>query len=253
MTPRSTLAALFLTSLLAADAHAAGLNLRWTDCLSDAGQANRNFLCNSNTGSDVLIGAFVLPAAANGVSGFVATLDLASAGATVPAWWQFFNAGACRQASGIVTGVIPLTSTHCVDYAQGQETNALAQYNVGVPGANDAEFIVTSALPLPAVQDLVAGPEYYGFTVVIRHEKTVGFGACAGCTIPACLNLKSLQFTTTAGPFPFAFTVSGPTQPGSDIVTWQGGAGVPALPGGACAGATPTRNSTWGEVKAIYR
>ena len=35
--------------------------------------------------------------------------------------------------------------------------------------------------------------------------------------------------------------------PGGNFVTWQGGGGT------NCPAATPTRNSTWGSVKSLYR
>src|SRR5262249_20809347 len=132
-------------------------------------------------------------------------------------------------------------------------TTAFVRSQLGVPGPSDLELAAASALPVAGVQDLVAGQEYFGISVLISHQKTVGAGSCAGCATAACINLRSLQFTTVTGPFPYALTLSGATVPGSDAVTWQGGAGVPALPGGACAGATPTRNGTWGGVKSLYR
>ncbi|MEY4374897.1 MAG: hypothetical protein RL760_1064, partial [Candidatus Eisenbacteria bacterium] len=44
-----------------------------------------------------------------------------------------------------------------------------------------------------------------------------------------------------------------PTAPGSNVVTWQGGAGVSSTLGGGCPAAVPTRNSSWTGVKSLYR
>jgi hypothetical protein len=42
-------------------------------------------------------------------------------------------------------------------------------------------------------------------------------------------------------------TVSGPIE--RDYVTYQAGGGL----GGQCPGVTPTKSSTWGSVKSLYR
>lgn len=252
MTLPRLLSILLLCSLPVATAHAAGLNARWSDCLGDAGTANRSFACTSNVGTDILVGSFVLPAAISDVSGFRATLEVAFASATVPAWWQFLNAGSCRQTSGTITGTQPATSVTCVDYAQALAVTTFGTFTSAVPGPNDIRFTVVSALPPTGLQNLVAGPEYFAFTFNVNHQKTVGVGACDGCSVAACINLKTLEVFAGSSST-LALTLSGGTVPGSDSPTWQGGAGVPALPSGACAGPVPTRNSTWNGVKALYR
>src|SRR5262245_53830443 len=76
-----------------------GVGLRWNDCIGDAGAANKAFACTSNTGSQTMVGTFELSADLLTTSGEEVVIDLASAGATLPLWWGFKNAGTCRQGS----------------------------------------------------------------------------------------------------------------------------------------------------------
>ena len=84
------------------------------------------------------------------------------------------------------------------------------------------------------------------FKLNILKGKTTGSppAGCPGCLQPACIVLNSIKLARPAG------------APGGDVtlanaavsshVTWQGG-----TPN--CPGATPTQNTSWGQVKALYR
>jgi len=250
MVTQRTLLALLL-ALVASTAHAAGVALRWNACFGDGGASNRDFACNTNNGSENLLATFILPAAVSNVQGSIATLELASAAPTVPAWWQFINAGTCRQFSIVTTQNPPAGAVACTSWDSGQGVIGIGSYVIGSPAANDVTIVAPLAVAVSNRVDLVPGSEYITARFVILHTKTVGFGSCDGCEVPACVLLKSVDVGTATGT---AITLTAPAN-GTDanVVTWQGGGGVPALPGGACAGATPTRNATWGEVKAIYR
>jgi hypothetical protein len=65
---------------------------------------------------------------------------------------------------------------------------------------------------------------------------------CTGCGIPACLTVAKIDIIQLA-PLPIITQTAAATR---KHITWQGG-----TPG--CTGATPTRNRTWGAIKAIYR
>ena len=86
---------------------------------------------------------------------------------------------------------------------------------------------------------LFAATEYYSFTLRINHSKTVGTGACGGCSTPIYIMLAQVNVTTPtladnrllAGPLDGAV---------SDLVSWN------ALP-------VPVRASSWGAVKSLYR
>src|SRR5690349_1796199 len=57
---RALLLALPALLAVASAAHAAGVSLRWNDCYGDGGVQNKNFACDTNAGSQTLVGSFTL-------------------------------------------------------------------------------------------------------------------------------------------------------------------------------------------------
>ena len=219
-----------------------GVNLRWNACFGDAGAFNKNFACNTNAGSNLLVGSFVLGQPVAQMSGSDITIDLASASSPLPTWWAFKNAGTCRQAS--LQTSTPSATANCLNWAGGNEIVVQGSYTIGFNGPATARLVLVSAAPLP-YPSVLANAEYFSFNLAINNAKTVGTGACAGCIVPVCLRLASIKITT---PTPATDVVlSGPTN-GTDshFVTWQNGAA-------SCLAATSTRTRTWGAVKSLYR
>jgi len=236
--------------LLAASAtlaSAAGLNLRWNQCFSDGGVQNRTLACTVNSpGNIFLIGGAVLDADLSEVSGAEIVVDLQSASSPLPAWWQFKNVGACRQNSLSIANWG--TGQNCFDWSSGQATPAVAAYQLGLHGnANEARILAITAVPNTALATLFGGFESVIMSLGINQLATVGTGSCAGCLDPVCLVFNSCNITTSGNLNNILLT--GGATPGSDFATWQGG----AIGGNGCPGATPTRNATWGSVKALYR
>jgi hypothetical protein len=238
---------------------APGVGLRWTDCIGDGGAANKNFACNANTGSNVLVGTFELGAVGLGTtSGEEIIIDIAAAGATLPAWWAFKNAGTCRSGSLAIGSALPLSAAGgCSDWAAGGATAGIGAYNIGQRGPNTARVIAASAVAPDALQDLLGGTEYFSFALTINNLKTVGTGLCAGCNVAACIVFNSLNMTTPI--LANNVKISGASNgTDSNFATWQGGAGVVVAPypggngGTGCPQATPTQNKTWGAVKSMY-
>ena len=228
-------------SLVASIASAAGVNLAWTDCGSFGAQ-NKTFACNVNTGSDVLYGSFVPPAGVTKLTGNEMVLDLLTENPAFTQWWQFKNVGSCRQTS-LAASFAANASGNCGDYWSGQASGGLASYVVGQSGMTNRARV----LLVCAVDQNLAGPvdnttEYYSFALTMNHAKTVGTGACTGCTDKVCIVLNSIKLTQPVGVGDF--TVSDPVT--SQIATWQGEATATCLP-------VPARNRTWGQVKSLYR
>jgi len=121
----------------------------------------------------------------------------------------------------------------CTDWASGQAAAGIGSYTVGTLGPNTARIVLVTAVATSSLADLVAGQEYFTFNVTINNQKTVGTGSCSGCTTPACVALNSIQVMQLGGG---NVTLTTPAY-GNDshYVAWQGGLGVPVLPGGACA------------------
>jgi hypothetical protein len=228
-------------------AHAApGVNLRWTNCLGDAGAFNRNFACNTNSGSNVLVGSFVLGQPRAQISGTQMVIDVVTTSPSIPSWWALLNVGNCRQTAMSISSIISPTAVNCVDWAADQASAGITSYTIGVHGPSTARIIMTSSVPPADVQDLFENEEYFAFNLTVSNIKTVGTPVCNGCNVPACLGLGSIKLSS---PLPANDNVvlSGPTNgTDSNLVTWQSGSS-------SCMAATPTKQQTWGAVKALYR
>lgn len=251
MRPRSMFASLILSLLVAPGAHAGGVNLRWNNCVSEGGAANRNFACNTNLGNNTLTASFVMPALLAAVNGIECTFDVSSAATLLPVWWGFKNTGSCRQNSLTANFSMNPSNVICQDWSAGSAIGSLASYTLGQLGLNTARIVDIFAVPVSLAADLEVGPEYFAGNLQINNVKTLGAGSCAGCSTPACIAVESIQIAVASN------FVSVLTQPAngtdSNFVTWQGGAGVPPLPNGACPAAVPTRSSTWSGLKSLYR
>jgi hypothetical protein len=242
-----------LILLPSASAFAAGANLSWNDCVFGAtAAANRNFACDTNSGSHLLVGSFDPPAGIDHMSGIQASVDVTSDACPLPSWWQLFNVGSCRRTS-LSAWPAPLEGQMaCADLWQGAlPTTYVSGYLTGFDGSyRRARIVVGIALngfDVPAAP----GTEYYAFNLQIRNTNTVGVGACAGCATSACIELSELKLVQPPG-----------TPGGSPIlhslyfVIWQGSAGAecarykgPPLPD--CT--TPVVKRAWGQIKGIYR
>ncbi|MFN8589522.1 MAG: hypothetical protein U0704_17150 [Candidatus Eisenbacteria bacterium] len=236
-----------LLAVSASLASAAGLNLGWTNCGPVAGLANKTFACNSNTATaHKLYGSYVAPAGTTAITGNEVVIDLQSSATTLPAWWSLFTATSCRPASLSANFIDPGASGDCIDYWQSQASGGVGAYNTNiVPGAtNRARILLVAAVAPANAVPVDADAEYYSFTLQIGNQKTVGTGACAGCTDPVCIVLNEIKLTQPAGVGDFR--IQNPAN--RNYVTWQN----PNAAGG-CPAATPARNTTWGQVKSLYR
>lgn len=244
------LLALVLQPSLASASSAGGVAIRWDQCYGDAGVQNKNFACDTNAGSETLVGSFVPTADIVNVSGIDIVIDMASSSGAWPQWWQFKNIGYCRRTS--LSMVVAATGTNCPDWAAGYSTGGIGAYNIGQRGPNTARAVMAVAVDPQHLQNLLGLSEYFAFKLVIDNVNTVGTGACAGCTTPVCILLKSMDLTTQI--LTNHRLLTGPANgTDSDFALWQGG-GNPTVGGNTgCPAATPTAKRTWGAVKALYR
>jgi hypothetical protein len=233
---------------------APGCALSWSSCHGEGtGTNNRSFACDTNVGTNVLVVSFELPADLPQVSGNEIVIDILTQAVTMPAWWDFKSIGSCRQTSLGFDATSDANNVVCVDWAQGHSYGGIGSYDqAGVqpngsidPSLTNAHRRLKIALAVPpdSVQDLVAATEYFACNVTIDNRKTVGTSACAGCTEPMCIVINQLVVDTPV--LANDIHIGNPSSPGSNIVTWQG-------VGPNCL-ALPTRNATWGQVKALYR
>jgi len=240
MLNRSILA-FVLCSFAVSTAAAAGVGLGWQQCLGDGGVPNRSFACNTNSGSNVLVGSFMLDADLLQVNGNELVVDLCTSTASLPDWWRYKNVDACRQTA---LSIEAQEGPNCPDMFAGQASMNIAAYQLGLQGANAARILSVNAVPGAAVVDLLGGQEYGIAKWTITNVKTVGTGSCAGCLSPGCIVFNSANLTTVGGANDTKLTNA--MSPGSNFTMWQGG-------GYGCPFVVPVRTVTWSAVKSLYR
>lgn len=229
-------------SLCASTVFAAGIKLAWDDC---GGPIDRTFTCDTNSGSHAIFGSFVAPAGVTRMTANEIVVDMVTAGALMPQWWEFKNAGSCRQnALAITFDGTASASGACADYWAGQAAGGIGAYRTDL-APNRRRIVAVCAVPPSFAGPVDADAEYFSFRLLITNAKTAGAGACGGCSEPVCLVLSQIKLTQPVGFGDFPLTNAAG---GNFYVTWQGG----SVHGG-CPAATPTRNTTWGTVKALYR
>lgn len=264
--PRSLLVSLGLSALFAAASTAAapasGLLLRWNHCAGDGGVANRVFACNTNSGSERLVCSYQTDAAIANVSGAEITVDIRTTSAALPLWWQFRNTGTCRVSGLSMNFTADANWVSCMDQWNGLASGGLGAYNIGALAPNMARIRAAGAVSQQSLVAADPGLEYFVCNFVVNHQKTVGTGACTGCTTPACILFASLVITTPVAANNRTFTA--PLDGNHDHwVGWQGG--VAQSPHIVCdqdgcnyqygcsASPVPTATATWGAVKSLYR
>jgi len=224
-------------------ASAAGINLSWNDCGTN-GVPAMTFDCASNSGVPfTMIASFIPPAGVNEFLGVSSQIDITISDATVPAWWQH-GTGMCRSTSGLSTS-FDFTGGpfNCADFSAGQAAGGFA-YDVGFGQANRARLRIQYAVPFDNRGPVDASTEYYSYKVNLQRAKSTGTGNCPGCNEAACIVLNSIQLFQPPEDLNDP-EIDNPAS--SNYVTWQ----AASVPG--CPLSTPTHNSSWGQVKSLYR
>jgi len=220
-----------------------GINLSWTDC-GTFGQLQKNFACNTNSGSNIMVGSVITGVQMDQLNGQASVLDLQTNAPALSPWWSF-QTGGCRfnSPSPLSASFDFTASSNCLDPWGGAGAGGI-NYANGFNGANRARIRTVCAIPGNTA--ITGTDEYYMFKVTFNNSRTTGTGACAGCTDGACIVFNSITVTQPLGVGDY--TISAPIT--RNWVQWQGGAGSVL---GGCPGATPTRSATWGSVKSLYR
>lgn len=220
-----------------------GMDLAWNDC-GATGVRAKSFACSSNT----LNFAILIVSAASGVdmpqlNGEETVMYVQTNQPSIPAWWHL-ESGGCRGPSALILDYDftsgPFT---CLDPWAGQASGSLT-YTVGDPSPTFARLQTDGAIP--GVTSILGTEEYYLSKIRILGDKTTGTGSCAGCSAGACLVLYSVTLTQPAGAPGGSVRLTQPLL--SNYVTFQPG----VIIGGIC-GMVPTRITTWGSIKSLYR
>lgn len=237
---------LALSVMSATNALASGVNFAWNECYGEGtGTCNRDFACASNLGTNNAVGSYVAPAGVDSLSGNEVIIEILTSAAALPAWWGFKNAGTCRTTSLSVNFIANASNAVCVDEFSGAAAGGIGGYTIGY-GRNPARARLTLAIATPSPGPVDADVEYFAFNLLINNRKTLGSDACAGCLTPGMLMLSSIKLTQPIGLGDFLLSNS--TESGSNLLYWQYGAKYYR-----CGDFLPTRNTTWGSVKSLYR
>ena len=237
-------------SLFVPSAQGAGINLSWNNCASDGGTSNQSFACHTNVGQNVLVASFDPPPGITKLVGSSAVIDLMIEASPLPAWWQL-AAGGCRE-GGLQLDLNPVGTLNCIDYWSGAAGGSLSYLEVGGSPAR-ARINLSCEIPEALSGPVEAGNEYYDFRLRLLHTKTVGTGACGGCSETVCLALTTVWLYQPSGMGDHA--LCNPAV--NSWVTWQGPSsfGCPPadLPPPPECSATTTVRRTWGMIKGLYR
>jgi len=219
---------------------APGTRIAWNDC---GGPKTVSSTCASNFEvQKVLQGTYELPASGATVAGNDIVLDAADAtGAPLTCWWNMVPSNAPRAAGYDMIFTNPVS---CPDYwgsVAGGPTGGVGSSSSG----NRIRFIGTVAINEAFAQPLPGGVPFYSFSWRLKFANTTG-GTCPGCANTNMqINLQEIIVTQPTGGGPSVHMAADPTdvQPCAKFQS--------AVT--SCSAATPTRNSTWGQVKALYR
>jgi hypothetical protein len=219
-----------------------GMDLSWNSCPMTAANTNKSSACgfSSETEQNNLLATFQLQQNVPDFYGVQVTLDVIVDSPTLPDFWHL-EAGGCRDgrlAMGLVGGVL----TTCTNAYPGNAMQGGGYvFELHPSGQPDRRQIRgTWTRGDGQVVGLTAGVRYYGARLIL----TIADGdanLCAGCSLPACIILRSTQVLTGSGSGPLI------TQPLTrNFVTWQGG-------DPECAQPVQDQRTTWGGVKSLYR
>jgi len=235
-----------------ASASSGVVNLTYNDC---GGPTLQTFACNINTGAPyILVGTYTSLVDLVALNGNEIVIDMQTSGATMSPWWQVRNytdgTVACRTGAASMSFDFTSGPFTCLDYWNGAAAGGfgiLREYG----GANRQRILGVCAIGLSSAGPLAANQETYSFKLTINRTKTVGAGACAGCADGVLIVLNSILCTqnpeTSQGE-------GGGNRINADekmetLGTFASFQNI--LPG--APGPTPTKNTTWGAVKSLYR
>jgi len=228
---------------------ARGFNLTWgAGCWRDDPVALKAFACDANSGSSTFTASFVTDFNYSEIGFLGCQLDLQSDSSVLPDWWQLSSGGACRQGALSSTADFTAAPGGCTNLWRGQtpsggfawRTAAYPEGETGprVPLPNRARFL--GSYWVNAYVPVSKGVEYYAFSATVDYRNTVGTGACGGCATPVTIVLNEIDLTVIINPFRITTPLS------NGCLRWQAAGATPC-------GATPVRNTTWGQVKGLYR
>ncbi len=240
-TLRNAVSAAMICCALAANmAVAAGINLSWNDCGS-AGTDCLTFACDANTGPEfAFVGSFVPPPGVTAPQYMEAHVRIISDAApgSLPDWWRVGSLTECR---GFSLQADTLFGTTCANVLRGAVFLPAFSYSANSPVMGEASMVVSVLFPELA-PPLDPGVEHYAFMMHFDRAKTTGPGACAGCDVGVQIVLNHIDIFQDPAVQVEPVVVDQYMK--SNKIGWNN----PAY----CFW-TPTKRSSWGQVRSLYR
>ena len=238
------------------------LGLGWTGCstANPVGAASISFACEN----DVipcrvfrLMPTFISTITDPEFAGSVVVIDvLIGSSPTVGQWWSGLVPGGCRDAAFSVPIWITAASLPTAGACHNvypSPASTLPEHHSSPSGVLPNRYRISASNSVHPTQPLTTGERTYAMQLEFRTEGTLAdcdpaidpTPICTdGCNSGACfvLNRASIYLLNGDG---IHYTHDGGAT--RNWCTYQGGTGA------NCPGATPTKSSTWGAVKALYR
>jgi hypothetical protein len=255
---KNALTAIALLCLAAAPAAAGGMNFSWNTSKQCAvvQTGNWDFDCDNNDTVMYMVASFKPNFALVGLNALDARIDGQTEGA-IPAWWQGYNPGSCREAA-FTPGVIDVDPTApCAGSAATRLWTTPVWGGMGLwaydsPGR--FHTVVGFATVAYRAANLSTATQYNAFHIAVATTNTVHVApdpahgidevlACDGCCRGMTLELSQIGLYGSAAQDQLYYPMTTPY--GTTIITYQGGGA------GRCT--VPVRNTTWGQLKGMYR
>jgi hypothetical protein len=254
---KTTLVACALLGFAAVPAAAGSLNFNWNTSKQcpTVETHNWNFDCDNNDTVMYMVASFTPNIAVVGFNAMDARIDGQTVGA-IPAWWQAYNPGSCREAA-FTPGVIDVNPTAP---CSGTATTRLwTNQTLGGLGAwiydssSRLHFIVGVGMDPPRATNLSTAKQYNAFHIAVATTNTIHVApdpahgidevlACDGCCRGMTLVLTQIGLYGSGAADQLYY---GMTPYETETITYQGGGA------GRCT--VPVRNTTWGQLKGMYR
>jgi hypothetical protein len=230
-----------LLALTVSVALAGGVNFNWgTLCFTEAPVAAKVFACNTNAGNWPMTASFVIDTPMPDFVGVEILMEGQSDAAALPEWWKLGASPDCRTGKAQFSCNFSLIANVCQDWTGGQAFVPPAGFTWDT---NRAHVSASAALDASTPLAIDGGVEYYAGTLTIINSKVLGTGACAGCNLGMKWGLYSVVAAGLGGRRDL---LTEPIPNGNHCLDWNN----PVYP---CIMPVPAHNTTWGQVKSLYR
>jgi hypothetical protein len=238
-----------LLVLTATVAMAGGVNVSWKNfCWGDEGSINNlTWACASNSNTNIrMTCSFMVDQSRTDFGGAGVYLEGMSSTPAVPDWWKVGDADAqgCRvngMSSYADYSVLPADIDGGVcSFAFGENTPS---GGLGAMMWDGNRMHANAAWATAADNTINAGKQYFICQFRVAATATLN-GTCTGCSTPViwALNKVNVGYFGLLDPVTLDTVIPG----GNQCLSWQNATLDCGLP-------VPARNTTWGQVKSLYR